>query len=82
MAKKLKHSSKTATESIQREGNHEEIAIRAYRHWLDRGCPSGSPEEDWFAAEEELHKELVPPFKTPQRISLITPDRKRRAFSV
>jgi hypothetical protein len=23
----------------------------AYRLWLDRGCPGGSPEEDWFLSE-------------------------------
>jgi len=31
-----------------------EIAILAYRLWEERGCPSGSPEEDWFQAENEL----------------------------
>ncbi len=32
----------------------ESIAIRAYELWQDRGCPEGSPEVDWLAAEEEL----------------------------
>jgi Protein of unknown function (DUF2934) len=27
---------------------------RAYLLWLERGCPVGSPEEDWFRAEQEL----------------------------
>lgn len=31
-----------------------EIAVLAHRLWLDRGCPEGSPEEDWFLAEREL----------------------------
>jgi hypothetical protein len=31
-----------------------EIAALAYRLWLERGCPEGSPEEDWFLAEREL----------------------------
>ena len=26
----------------------------AYRFWQERGSPMGSPEEDWFRAEEEL----------------------------
>ena len=30
------------------------IAARAYQLWLARGCPNGSPEEDWFRAEQEL----------------------------
>jgi len=36
---------------------HEEIALRAYRLWEARGCPIGSPEEDWGRAEEELRGE-------------------------
>jgi hypothetical protein len=33
---------------------HEEIARLAYRLWEQRGRPFGSPEEDWFRAEDEL----------------------------
>jgi hypothetical protein len=32
----------------------EDLATRAYFYWLERGCPTGSPEQDWFRAEEEL----------------------------
>lgn len=31
-----------------------EIAALAYQLWTDRGCPIGSPEEDWVRAEKEL----------------------------
>ena len=31
-----------------------EIAALAYQLWNDRGCPVGSPDEDWFRAEELL----------------------------
>jgi cytochrome c peroxidase len=31
-----------------------EIADLAYTRWLERGCPQGSADEDWFAAEREL----------------------------
>ena len=31
-----------------------EIADRAYELWLRRGCPTGSPEEDWFKARQEM----------------------------
>jgi hypothetical protein len=34
--------------------DEQDIADRAYRRWVDRGCPQGSPEEDWFEAEREL----------------------------
>lgn len=32
----------------------DEISARAYQRWHQRGCPDGSPEVDWRAAEEEL----------------------------
>jgi hypothetical protein len=34
--------------------NHQEIEELAYQLWQERGCPEGSPDEDWFRAEEEL----------------------------
>lgn len=30
------------------------VSRRAYELWLDRGCPEGSPEVDWYKAESEL----------------------------
>lgn len=30
------------------------IEVRAYELWCARGCPDGSPELDWYQAEEEL----------------------------
>jgi len=30
--------------------NEEDIAAVAYELWQARGCPSGSPDEDWFQA--------------------------------
>jgi len=34
--------------------DQQDIAIFAYYFWQDRGCPIGSPEEDWFRAEQAL----------------------------
>jgi Protein of unknown function (DUF2934) len=34
--------------------NQEEIAALAHALWQARGCPNGSPEEDWFQAKQEL----------------------------
>jgi len=34
--------------------DRDETAARAYELWCERGCPTGSPEVDWFRAEEEL----------------------------
>ena len=36
------------------EFGHADIAALAYELWQARGCPNGSPEEDWFHAAEEL----------------------------
>jgi hypothetical protein len=33
---------------------HEDIEALAYELWRARGCPDGSPEQDWFQAQEEL----------------------------
>lgn len=41
-------------------GKREEIACLAYRFWQARGCPEGSPEEDWFRAEEDIRSQPLP----------------------
>ena len=33
---------------------HSDIAALAFQLWNDRGCPDGSPEEDWYQAERHL----------------------------
>ena len=35
----------------------KERSLRAHRLWEERGCPIGSPEEDWLRAEEEIRSE-------------------------
>jgi hypothetical protein len=60
---KLNHSDKpdpldavSKPQTQKPDGLVDEIAISelAYLRWLERGCPQGSPDEDWFAAEEEI----------------------------
>lgn len=48
------------------------IGKRAYELWLERGCPEGSPEEDWYSAEKEL-RAMSPVEKTRD-----TPRRRSR----
>jgi hypothetical protein len=36
--------------------DHEAIARRAYECWQARGCPDGSPEVDWYQAEQDLRR--------------------------
>lgn len=33
------------------------IAELAYHFWEERGCPEGSPEEDWYKAELTINRE-------------------------
>jgi hypothetical protein len=33
---------------------HADIAALAHELWQARGCPDGSPDEDWYRAAEEL----------------------------
>ncbi|MBY0502679.1 MAG: DUF2934 domain-containing protein [Bryobacteraceae bacterium] len=35
-------------------GIHESIAALAYQLWEARGCPEGSPEQDWHRAQQML----------------------------
>ncbi|HZQ55970.1 MAG TPA: DUF2934 domain-containing protein [Bryobacteraceae bacterium] len=32
----------------------EDVALRAYLLWQEKGCPEGSAEEDWYEAKELL----------------------------
>jgi hypothetical protein len=43
-----------AQKVISEPVNQAEISAVAYELWIQRGCPLGSPEVDWFRAEEEL----------------------------
>jgi hypothetical protein len=37
----------------------EQITVLAYLRWLMRGCPEGSPQVDWFAAESDFDRQFV-----------------------
>jgi hypothetical protein len=34
--------------------DHDTVGKLAHELWLKRGCPAGSPQEDWFQAERAL----------------------------
>jgi hypothetical protein len=54
--------------SISRD---EAVAKLAYQLWLDRGCPLGSPEEDWLRAEQVLDAGAEPE-ESPRRARPMT----------
>ncbi len=47
------HPEIDSASDISRPGTAE-IAALAYQLWTGRGCPIGSPEDDWLLAEAEL----------------------------
>lgn len=41
------------------ESHYEFVARLAYNLWVQRGCPLGSPDVDWFGAESAVYASLV-----------------------
>ena len=41
------------------ESRHEFVEELAYKLWTQRGSPLGSPDVDWFAAEQAVYASLV-----------------------
>jgi len=54
------HQESEHLKNVTQAGEHapaakwEDIAARAHQLWHHRGCPEGSPEDDWFRAIEEM----------------------------
>jgi hypothetical protein len=42
----------TKREPAMKHSPEQDIANLAYALWQQRGCPEGSPEEDWLQAQE------------------------------
>ena len=62
-AVKMAPERRTVTESVKAAATvsptESKIATVAYQLWLDRGCPFGSAQEDWFRAEAMLLKNAL-----------------------
>jgi len=50
----------------------EEIEKLAYRLWEERGAPLGSPDDDWYRAEQELQR-LDSPSQMPFSSLMLEP---------
>jgi len=48
---------------------HEITRLAAFFLWEQRGCPFGTPEVDWFRAEEEMRAQTEQPSWKPPLIS-------------
>jgi hypothetical protein len=51
---KMNIEEKASNTALPDGPQESEIAIAAYYLWVNRGCPVGSDEDDWFRAEAEL----------------------------
>jgi Protein of unknown function (DUF2934) len=49
---------------------HEEITLRAYHIFLERGSTPGNPLEDWIRAERELKEEAAKPRRKSKVVSI------------
>jgi hypothetical protein len=53
-------------QSLQIESErHDTTQLGAYYLWQQRGCPLGTPELDWFRAEEQLGPQIGQSSTTP-----------------
>lgn len=48
----------TSGTDVDPSARRQRIELLAYLNWLARGCPHGSPEEDWFRAERQVDLEM------------------------
>lgn len=55
------YSSTASSGASNSDLTYDEISFQAYRCWHERGCPIGSPEEDWHRAEQELRQRRQTP---------------------
>jgi hypothetical protein len=57
-------------ESVQSESQqHEFTRLAAFFLWEQRGCPFGTPEVDWFRAEEQMRRHTEQHSEKPPLIS-------------
>jgi hypothetical protein len=42
------------------QSERDEVERLAYFYWWERGCQHGSPDEDWYRAEEEVRRRALP----------------------
>ena len=51
-----KHQPEISPSSSGATPNAGAVEVRAYELWVERGCPIGSPEVDWYQAVRELSR--------------------------
>ena len=70
---KAKAASSGAAKKPRKTGaqpTHEQIALRAYHIFLERGSTPGNPMEDWLRAERELMESSKSSRRKPRDVAL------------
>jgi hypothetical protein len=70
---KAKAASSGAVKKPRKTGaqpTHEQIALRAYHIFLERGSTPGDPMEDWLRAERELMESSKNSRRKPKVVSI------------
>jgi Protein of unknown function (DUF2934) len=49
------------------QSKQESVRLLAYRFWVERGCPIGSPEVDWERAEQAVSESRQPATEQPRQ---------------
>ena len=49
---------------------YDDIAMRAYHIYLERGCTPGDPMQDWLRAEQELLESTAKPGRKSKIVSI------------
>jgi len=52
----VRGKAETQSASMGSEPSEEDIRIRAYQRYLERGAAHGQDQDDWIEAERELRK--------------------------
>jgi hypothetical protein len=53
----------------QKPIEEEQVRDKAHELWQERGCPEGTPDEDWYRAEQLLRDEALADTEPPGEVS-------------
>jgi len=62
---RISASPKKKQSAAKTRPTQDEIALRAYHIYLERGCTPGNPFDDWVRAERELTENPIKPRRKP-----------------
>lgn len=62
-------TTKKSPKAATAKRTYDEVALRAYHIYLERGCTPGDPMQDWLRAEMEL---LQPPKKARRKSKVVS----------